>query len=248
MLNMWSIKQCDHESKFIFFFYWRQQSLFEQYRFKCDCDECMRQLNSLKTKSNSSLCCLKCHSSELTVGLTNEIIELKCPKCASTFAYTDYISLFERLNYCLSRLDTASTDKRQIAELTRLSDEYRRYLILDDLDKLNETFQLFYVDYSKLVDSLARLYCNVGDFRRACELVASNIRLLEKIYGQHSNNIELANELFKLAEIRCNCEHWNEALQSVNKAIRIAESVYSKDNSLIMEFYNLRQNILSIIK
>ena len=244
--------------------FFRQQSLLEQYRFKCDCEECIRQLNGLKSQSKSSLRCLKCKSNELIVDFADSI-QLKCTACNNLkFTYDDYISLFDKLNYHLSQIDTNTPNLemnlKQIVHLNRVIEEYRGYLLLNEkleiIDAktvINDTFRLFYVDFSKAIDLLARLYCNLREFQRASELVESNIRLLERIYTSSQEpqkqafNIELANELFKLAEIQCNCQKWSKALDSVNRSIRIAENLYSKDNNLILEFYELKKNILSIL-
>lgn len=249
------------------FYFFRQQSLWEQYRFRCECDECMRELEGLKSQSNSSLKCLKCKNEELLL-VTCEFgfqIKLKCIKCNMSFSYQDYVSLFDKLNMIISQLDLNNTNKAvnrgQIADLGRWVNEYREYLLLNDKftinGHINDAFRLFYVDFSKLLDSLARLNCNVGDFEIACGLVESNVRILENVYASASKktskydersrfDIELANELFKLAEIQCNCQKWAQALSNVNRAIGIAENLYSKENSLLEDFRTLKQNILSV--
>lgn len=241
----------------------RQQSLWEQYRFRCECDECMRELEGLKSQTNSSLKCLKCKNEELLLDTCESgfQINLKCIKCNLSFSYQDYVSLFDKLNMIISRLDLNNTNKAvnraQIADLGRWVNEYRGYLLLNDKftinGSVNDAFRLFYVDFSKLLDSLARLNCNVGDFEIACGLVESNVRILESVYASASKktsknrfDIELANELFKLAEIQCNCQKWPQALSNVNRAIDIAENLYSKENSLLDDFRTLKQNILSV--
>lgn len=175
--------------------------------------------------------------------------------------YQEYTSLFDKLNYLLGQLDVSNCDKevnrRQIADLGRLVTEYRSYLMLSEkfelqVANINDASRLFYVDFSKLVDLLARLYCNSREFLRACEMVEANVMLLENIYKSADSrreqfSIELANEYFKLAEIQFNCQFLPKALTSVNKAIVIGEKVYSSDNSLLVDFHSLKDNIQSII-
>lgn len=202
-------------------------------------------------------------------------VRLKCPKCSElSFAYQDFVSLFDKLNFLMSRIDVNTdnrdVNRRQIADVSRWAREYRAYLMMslqhhghDDNTfevcpghEINHAFRLFYVDFSKLLDLLARLHCNMGDFERASLLGQQNVTLLEKIYSSSSSDlvgqkvqfdIEVANEHFKLAEIQCNCQKWSQALASVNRAIEIGDKLYSADNSLLAEFRSFRQNILSVL-
>lgn len=236
-------------------------------------------MDGLKSSQSSSLRCLKCRTNELIIESISEksrglpaIVRLTCSKCELHFAYQDYAALFDKLNFIIGRLDVNNgnreVNRRQLADMGRWVNEYRGYLTaLDDKyeiiegSMINHAFRLFYVDFSKLLDSLARLHCNLGEFERASELTEKNIALLESMYsskeskeGTRAENgqkqqfdIEIANEWFKLAEIQCNCEKWSRALASVNRAIEIADKLISKDNHLLDEFRSLKQNILSII-
>lgn len=226
----------------------RKQSLSDQYRFDCQCDACLRQLNA--TDRHSSLKCVHCsHGAQLSLQSTG----LCCESCHQYVAYGDYTSIFDQLNARLNRRGES---------LDELERAYRRYLFIDERleltlpeRRINECAKLFYLDFTRVIDFKARLKCNAGEFVRASDLLEANIRLLAIVYdlesgspnGRNEYSIEFANELFKLAEIQCNCGRLEQALVNVNKAISITGKIYSKENKLLVELCQLRDNIKSVI-
>lgn len=234
----------------------RQQSLWEQYRFKCECTACERQKSSTGL---TGLKCLKCKSS-ITQSDNREIT---CKACSNTTPLSEYVRLVDNLiiqmDYLLS--DMHKIPQRDLVKKTlSLITDFKVYLAVGNQDQLdlasiNDNFKPFYLRYSKLVDFLARNYCDLSLFDKAAGLIEENIRLLQGLYNfkdgrsdQEEYGIEIAHELFKLAEIQCNCQRFSHALVNVNKAIEIASSFYSGDNKVLQEFNQLKSDILSILQ
>lgn len=250
----------------------RKQALLDQYRFNCDCDQCNSQLVGMKlSKDSSSLRCTKCLVDEVTIEIKSCIssFSLQCPNCKIEIEYQEYVTIFEKLNYELGQLDlnrsSIEVSRRNFHELSRMLNFYRRYLMINEklelvnkCKRINNNFRFFYLDYSKICDCLARVSCNLKEFEKANDILECNVKLLASIYNMEVGDgsalkgtqfsIEFANELFKLAEIQCNCGYWSKALENVSKAISIGENCYSSDNQLISEFYELRKNILNVLK
>lgn len=223
----------------------RRQSLFEQYRFKCDCDACENQLK-IEDSAQSGLRCLNCKS-DLVKSIGR--IKVKCDSCGTQTDFRLYLQVFEKLNSELGKIKS----KNGIEKLDLMLEEYRKYLLIDEnfeVDgslKIDENLKKFYLDFSKIIDLKSRLNCELKQFGIASFLLEKNVKLLEFIYDFGESNIEIAFELFKLAEIQCNCNEFQKALLNVDKAIEIAENVYSKENQAIKEFYELKNNILSVL-
>lgn len=220
--------------------YERKQALLEQYRFNCLCIPCSPQIKTNK----SNLKCFKCKSS---ITETKNQTDIQCLKCSSVTPIQQYIEQFEIANFRLNKLGPEDYNKS-----VQLVNNYKILLFINDLneidfkslDSLEDNFKIFYLDFSKLLDFLSRILCELFKFKEAANLCDKSIKILEYIYG--SNNVEVAHELFKLSEIQCNCQDFKSALINLNKAITIAEKLYSKDSKVLNEFNQLKNNILSI--
>jgi tetratricopeptide (TPR) repeat protein len=246
----------------------RQQSLLDQYHFRCDCETCVTQLASLRIETKRcGVKCLFCQSKEVT---TLQSTKLKCEECSGELDLRDYWRIFEILQIEVDNviaLAARNSSRDLVDQLLGLISEFREYLLIgsnhevDKSVKVHENFKMVYMTYSKLVDLLARLCSNLGDFEHSSDLVEKNIKLLAFLYNLDTSNytstsekqspddasVEIAHELFKLAEIQCNCKRFQKAKENLEKAIRIAEVFYSKDNKILKDFYELKQNILSVL-
>jgi hypothetical protein len=249
----------------------RQQSLIEQYKFKCDCSACINQMNSLNSNENNSLGlrCLKCRSSKMRAQFKfetenfkfDELLHLRCTSCQSIIDLKDYTRFFDQVDIDLEKLDFSSNHKsvRNLEIISRYIEKFKNYLLINENneielisnEQINEYFKIFYLNYSKLLDMAARMNCNLKLFEKASEITSKNIRLLELIYKHKNSNenvVEIAHELFKLAEIQCNCFKFREALYNIDRAIELAKNIYSERNHVMDDFIDLRNNIISILK
>ena len=248
----------------------RQQSLLEQYYFNCDCNSCASQFKAISEKMNknvnSGLRCIKCGSKQVITELIDfnankninkfdDDLKINCKSCNKTFNYKDYLSLFKKIEIELSEINFNQINNRSMVKLNELLNNYRNYLLInqdyslnDDAKSVDEYFKTFYMSYSKLIDALCRVYCNLSKFEVASDLGEKNIEYIRFIYGDTSSNVELAHELFKLAEIQCSSNKFEKALKNVNEAISIARNVYSTDSKIIREFNQLKKDIHSILK
>ena len=249
----------------------RQQSLIEQYKFKCDCSACMNQMSSLNSNENDNcgLRCLKCRSSKMRAQFKfdtdkfkfDELLNLRCISCQAIIELKDYTKFFDEVDSKLEQLDFSSNHKsiRNLSTIIQYMVKFKDYLLISDKDEIeiksseqiNEYFKIFYMNYSKLLDMASRMNCNLKSFETACEMTTKNIKLLELIYKHQNSNenvVEIAHELFKLAEIQCNCLKFREALYNVDRAIALAKNVYSERNHVMDDFIDLRNNIISVLK
>lgn len=234
----------------------RRQSLLEQYRFECDCNACLTQLNSFngQQESNIGLKCIKCKSERVTFSGQAKNVLVTCSSCNTENELADYFLKFDNFKTYLNKLDLSNETSLNLVD--KLLKNYKDYLLIDDdfnitineNSKLNSNISALYLTYSNGIDALARQCCNRGNFQKAAGLIQKNVNLLSKIYDKNDKSVvELAHELFKLAEIQCNCNQFKTALNNLNEAIIIAESVYSKDNQILCDFYELKKNIISIL-
>lgn len=214
----------------------RKQSLLEQYHFVCLCPPCTNE------SKHSNLKCLKCNSNSTKV-IGN--IELNCQNCSKIIPIEEYVEFFNKIFYRLNLLPPSDFSK-----ILQLANEYKSILFINKSNELelnlelDDNFKIFYLEYSKILDRLSRVNCDLGNFVQGAYFCEKSIKILEAIYG--SNCIEIANESFKLAEIQCNFQDFDAALSNVNKSIAIAQKLYSKENKLLHEFKELKKNILNI--
>jgi hypothetical protein len=220
----------------------RKQSLLEQYRFDCKCGPC----SSSSKSCISNLKCFKCNAS--STQAISESMEIKCFKCSTTTSITKYTELYETIEFSLNQLGSD-----EYAKCVQLIDTYRKLLFINEENEidfnllrssLDDNFKLFYLDYARLLDVLARLSCDMNMFRQAADLTEKSIHVLENCYGKES--IELLNEILKLAEIQFNCQLFDLAISNADKGILIASKLCSDESKILKEFVLLKKNIQNI--
>jgi SET and MYND domain-containing protein 4 len=216
----------------------RKQSLLDQYRFDCLCKACLvlnNNNNNKKIKSN--LKCLKCKSS---LTETANHIYIECLNCSCLVSINEYSNLFEKLEYKLNETENYESK----LELINI---HKSYLFINEIisgkHRLEDNFKIFYLDYARILDSLARFNCNLNRFKEAANLTDQSIQILEFIYGDFG--VELLNELLKLAEIQCNFNDFKSALKTVQKGLDMAQQLCSDQSKIVKEFEHLKNNILN---
>ena len=252
----------------------RRQALLDQYRFACTCSACSTQLDAIRGSSAtaSSSCGLRCRRCERAAFVCvkqpaaaeagQEEILVKCAAAsAHTSTLAEYAHFFERAEAALdSIVDSTQArseqhqQQQQLAKLDALVCAYERHLMLSnrklEQQQVDDLFAMYYVNYSKTLDAMARINCELKRFDTAARLTEANVRILRSVYKMSSSvpSVEVAHELFKLAEIQCNCGLFVDALASVDEAIHIARLVYAASNDALAQFHQLRTDILSILK
>ena len=245
----------------------RLNSLNEQYRFKCECESCLSQLDSLinNQKSSIGLKCFNCKSKSVKMVYekinTNQVEDdliIECFKCLNRSSLRFYKDQFDLALIELNSLNFSSSHSYLVEKIQSLIKKFKTFIHVDENNEIElegkeicDYFLIFYSNFAKLLDALARVYCNVKSYDKASELVEKCIKILELTYSADDfkleNNVELAHELFKLSEIQCNCKRFEKALQNIDKAIQIARNLYSDQNLILKEFFELRENILKIL-
>ncbi|RNA41449.1 SET and MYND domain-containing 4-like [Brachionus plicatilis] len=244
-------------------FFQRKQSLSEQYHFDCDCSECLDQSSIFTQSKLTGLRCFYCTGTKVLssgkVSLPNDVL-LVCSECGKAMQLANFASRFEFLDSFLDKMDTESMSdectKMSVKKLEDMVKDYRKYLCInEDLEidcatEIDANMRIFYLDFSKLIDLLARLSCNSNNLLHGCWLLEKNVTLLEFVYESKRNEviIELGHEFFKLAELQCVVGQQRKALDSINKAISIAECVYSKESALLNEYHQVQNYIKSFLK
>lgn len=240
----------------------RKQSLRGQYHFDCDCSECENQSKIFTQCKLTGLRCLFCTGSKVfstgKLAMLNDLL-LECFDCKKNFKLMKYSSKFDSINSFLSTVDTESESeehtKKVINKLKEMVKSCQKYLCINkelDIDKsieIDPNIRIYYMDLSKLIDTLARLNCNLNNLVSGCWFLEKNIKLLEVIYDSRENeaNIELAHELFKLSELQCMIKEFSKASDSINRAILIGEYVYSKESVVLKEFYQVQNYVKSFL-
>ncbi|CAF0744189.1 unnamed protein product [Brachionus calyciflorus] len=240
----------------------RKESLMEQYHFICDCLECLDQASIFFKSTKTGLRCLECKTDQIwsnNEGKKAELIQIKCKKCKKDLDFGTYVYKFNDLDSFLSEFDAEILDeqsnKSMIVKLEHMIMDYGKYLMINknlEVDpklEINGNMRILYLDFSKLIDLLARLYCNAKNMTSCCSLLEKNIKLLDFIYETKANavNVEIGHELFKLAELQCTIYNFNKAIKNIDRAISIGECVYSKQSAVLKEYYELRKNIQTLL-
>jgi SET and MYND domain-containing protein len=212
----------------------RKSILMEQYHFNCECKFCLVESDNFQLNENNiSNFGFKCLNFKkllkdsccgyLKLDLNDYVAKLKTIK--RMFNNSDIKSLIECLTYYES--------------LFMNIEEY-------EINKTNVQNSVYLINYCKLLDKLARFFCESMNFMKASGYLEKSIYLLKFIY-QEKYNIEIAMELFKLSEILYNCGNYKKALVSINEAIEINEKILNENNQLSEQFQELKKNILLII-
>ena len=240
----------------------RKQSLSGQYHFDCDCSECEDQSRIFTECKLTGLKCLFCTGSRVfstgKPAQSNDLY-LECFDCKNKINLLEYSSKFDSVNSVLSSLDTEFENEKNtkmvIKKLQELVTSCQRYLCINrDLEidngiEIDPNIRIYYLDFSKLIDTIARLNCNLNNLVSGCLLLEKNIKILEIVYGSKENevNIELGHELFKLSEVQCMIKEFGKAFDSINRAIMIGECVYSRESAVLNEYYQVKNYIKSFL-
>lgn len=237
----------------------RKQSLREQYHFDCDCSECVNQSKLFNERKLTGLRCFGCKG--IKVFSAGKVANgLECSDCGKKIDLLTYIRKFDSVNSFLDSIDpeclSDENTKDIINKLEDLVSDCRRYLCfnenleLDKNVKIDSNMKIYYLDFSKLIDLLARLNCNLRNLLYGCSLLEKNVKLLEFIYDTKQNevNIELGHEFFKLSELQCAIEEYQKALYSIDRAISIGQCVYSKESGVMKEYFQVKNYIRTFLK
>jgi hypothetical protein len=124
----------------------RKQSLIDQYKFKCECEACKKQLDALKSNQTETYCglrCVKCKShmvhvefsqSESQMVRFEQMLTLKCEKCQQTCELKEYAMFFEQMEALVDKLDFTIEAKinTNIKLVGQYLSKFKMYLLVTD--------------------------------------------------------------------------------------------------------------------
>ena len=146
----------------------RKDILKEQYHFNCECKFCLVENDNFQLKENNifnfGFKCLHCKN------LLNKF-------CCSKLDVNDYNGKLRNIKDLFNKSDIKSLNECLICyeSLFMNIDKY-------DIDKINVQNSVYLINYCKLFDKLARIFCDSTDFMRASVYLGKSINFLKFIY------------------------------------------------------------------
>ncbi|XP_048093055.1 SET and MYND domain-containing protein 4 [Alosa alosa] len=187
----------------------RQRLLLQQYRFTCQCEACLQDLQSPPEGSHAST-------------------HYKCPKCGRALQTGAGVYVCVRKG-CSGQL--SSKDVEQTLQVIR--GRLDQALELLDLDRPDEALRLLQEALSrakrhlldthqlqgKLSDTTARAYASMGNWCEAASHLSRSVSWVRGHFG--ADSVEVGQQLFKLAQLHFNGGQAGQSLSVIAEAQRV---------------------------